>query len=594
LGGLVDAVKRYGMDPAGRAQAAAQSAHDAAKNGDWKAAAQHMGDVLKESFLSSTPGVSLVSDIAKGSYQQGAQALQQAKAGQYGPAAVSAAGAVPFVGPLVAKPASQFMQGDVAGGLGTVGGELATFALPKVLPRSLTVLPEAAKTLDPAEAAAVKFGEGAGVPMTAATRSGSPVVRNIQKVAMNVPGAGTAGREAVLAEQKGLSDVGEQLAQKTGPAATAESAGAGVRSSLEQRVQNLRSSSQAAYNDLATMEADPKNIRTIQTGTKTTTSPVLGPNGQPLTQAQPIIQQIGMPVDMRPVKASLQPIFDELKRDMPITRQQASVGLKAIENIVNGDDYMSASAADRNLSAVKAIQREGTARAAYLAGKAIDQFSPAVDQAVAQAGPQATAELQNARSLWKAKTATEDTLNGLPTEPVQLFNKLTSKQDVGVNLLRDIESKAPSAMPAVTRAYLDGMMQRAFAEAGQAKPGTVLNEWQKLGPSTKSILVKDPVLRGNLDNFFVLAKKAAENPNPSGTATTGLLTTDGAFLVASPHLAVPYVIGRAALGRVLLSQGGARALANGLRVPVSNPAAATLAANQILKIAGPDAVPATQ
>jgi hypothetical protein len=295
---------------------------------------------------------------------------------------------------------------------------------------------------------------------------------------------------------------------------------------------------------------------------------------------------------MRPVKAALQPLYDELKSQMPIAQQQASPALKALQNIVEGDDYAPLSTADQNLSAIKSIQRTApNAKTAYLANKAINEVSGAVDQAAADAGPVAVQALQDGRALTRAKYATQDTLDNLQTEPVRLFRQLTTNGDQNINLLRDVASKTPDALPAVGRAYVQGLLDDAFGEAGTAKPGTALTNWNKLGDQTKHLLFGNPQIVKNLDNFFTLAKKASENPNPSGTATVGELGLDGAFLLHSPHLAIPYVIGKAGLARLLYSKAGAEALANGLRVPLRNPSAAALAADQILKLAGPDARP---
>lgn len=539
-------------------------------------------------FLKSMPGVDFASDVAKaqfGQFKQAAADLWNTKEmPDLNDRLLSAsghalAGALPLLGPAAAQAGETIGSGDVAGGL----GQATALVLPAVakgyIPAgaSVAVVPRMSSALSPTEAAAVNLGEVHGVPMTAATRTGSPIVAGAQKLANYVPGSGA--KQALAAQEAGLVRTGERLAEQAtgGQAPTVpEMAGKAVQKELTRRIQQQTADSHAAYSDLESMENNPANARGV---------PSVDPQGNPTTV------QMGLPVDMRAAKAALKPLYDQLMQQMPIARQQASYGLKAIENIVNGKDFMPASEADQNLSAMKALQREGAnAKAGYLVAKAIDQFSPAVDQAVAQAGPQATQALQDARNLWKAKAATEETLANLETEPVKLVNQLTVKKDAGINLLRDVQSKAPNSLPAVGRAYLDGLMEKAFGEGG--KPGTVFTEWNNLGDSTKQILFKDPQVRADLDSFFTLAKKAAENPNPSGTAPLAQLSADGAMLIASHGAAAPYLIGRSALARILMSQGGARALANGLRISVRNPAAATLAANQILRVAGDAAVPA--
>lgn len=122
IGGIVDTLKRYAWEPSQRSK-------QAAENGDWH-------ELVKEGLMTVLPGAAMATDIVKGSYQQGKQAITQAKAGQYGPAALSAVGAVPIVGPMVQKPIQQFSQGDVAGGLGTTAGNVLMLAGPELLKAS--------------------------------------------------------------------------------------------------------------------------------------------------------------------------------------------------------------------------------------------------------------------------------------------------------------------------------------------------------------------------------------------------------------------------------------------------------------------------
>jgi hypothetical protein len=278
-----------------------------------------------------------------------------------------------------------------------------------------------------------------------------------------------------------------------------------------------------------------------------------------------------------------------------VGQQQYSRGLQAIHNILEGKDFVPASAADQNLSAAKAIQRDATnLKTKWAAGKVIDSAGTAVNDAVSQLGPDAADALKQGRELTRAKYATQEAIDNLPTEPVQIFNKLTSTKDANINLLQDIAQKAPDSVPHVARAVVDGLMDKAFAEAGTAKPGTVLNEWNKLGDSTKKLLFKDPATIKNLDNFFTFAKKAAENPNPSGSGYVASLTADGGLAIAAPHLGIPYVISKIALGRLLVSPTGARILTQGLRIPARKGVMSSAAANSILRLAGKSARPVSQ
>jgi hypothetical protein len=469
--------------------------------------------------------------------------MESFKQGDYSEAGGHALAAVlPVLGPQAAHAGEQFGSGDIAGGWGTTVGLLAPFAAAEI-PRGfdMPVTRAVSASLDPAEASAVRFADANDIPLDAATRTGSPLLRNLQGVLQNAPGSASVVKNARTAQTGALTDVGTRLQDAISPAtATPESAGGTVGQELQSRIGQQGSAATAAYGKLEAIENDPANLKTIQVGTK----PVLGQNGQPLVNASgqsvttPVTRDIALPVDMRGVKQSLQPIADQIKQQLPVGQQQYSRGLQAVQNILSGDDVVPASVAEQNLSGLKAIQRDAVnAKTKWLATRAIKQYQPTVDAAVAQAGPSAIDALRQGRQLTAAKYATQATADSLQTEPVKLFNQLTSQKDLNINLLRDVAAKAPDSMPAVGRAYVEGLMDSAFAEAGQAKPGTVLTQWQRLGPETKKMLFQPQTIQ-NLNDFFTLAKKVAENPNPSGTAYVGQLAVDGSVLIHSPHWGV--------------------------------------------------------
>lgn len=308
-----------------------------------------------------------------------------------------------------------------------------------------------------------------------------------------------------------------------------------------------------------------------------------------------VSKTVKLPVDMRPVKEALKPVADQIKQRMPIAVQQGSFGLKAIDNILAGEDFVSASVADANLSAIKSIARGAEAPelrnlSQGLAAKAVRELDLGVRAAVAKAGPDASKALQRGRSLTKAKYSAADLLKELRDEPVQVFNQLTFRKDSSVNLLREVAKQAPQDMPKLARAYLEGLFDTATKEGGFDRAGTLFNKWNDLGPTTKKALFRDPIVIKDLDNFFLIAKKIAENPNPSGTASTAAAITAGGLLISNPALGATYLVGSNALARLLMSPKGSKALTNGLKIPLGNKAGATLAASELVKIAGEDAL----
>lgn len=496
----------------------------------------------------------------------------------------------------------QAQQGNFRGAAGTlVGGYGPLVAGPKIsqIAPEIRITPRLSSSLDPAETAAVQFAQQRNIPVDAATATGNPAVRSVQAFLEKAPGSAGYMKKAAQARTEALRQTGKGLLTEISPAETSpEIAGTGVVEALQSRRASQATSAAAEYDRLRQIENHPNNIQTVTVGTKP--SGVLDASGNPIQT--PITKEIALPVDMRPIKQALGPIADQLRRQITPGQQQYSKALLAIQNVLSGDDLVPASVADQNLSALKAIQREApNAKTQWLATQIIKQYAPAVDAAVAQAGPAATDALRQGRQLTAAKYATEGTLfDRLPVtkaesgsqpvyEPVQVFNKLTAAKDANVNLVRDVASKTPEALPSLRRAVVEGLMDKAFAEAGTAKPGTALTEWQKLGPQTKAALQFDGQTLRNLDNFFVFAKKAAENPNPSGTATTAQVAADGALLWNAPHLGVSYIIGKNALARLLTNPTTARAVINGLTLPTNRAAMATVLTHQVLQTAGPDA-----
>lgn len=360
--------------------------------------------------------------------------------------------------------------------------------------------------------------------------------------------AGAEARQAAIPEAQAAQDAalaqkGQEVAQAvSSTAATPETAGAGTASALQATEKAHGAAANDAYSRLREIENDPANLKQVQVGTKE--NPELDKLANTLTgkgitdlspedaqkvrnvaknfgvnpDATPVTQDLALPVDMRPVKTSLQPVYDELKRTMPIAQQQASRGLKAIENIINGDDHVSASTADTNLGAVKAIEREApNDKTTFLARKAIDAFSPAVDAAISGAGTDATDALAQGRALTKAKYATRDTFEQLPTEPVQIYRTLTAPGDANISLLRDVKAKAPQSIPAVGRAMVQGLMD----EAQSSGVSRAASAWDKIGDATKLELLGTPDKVAMVDKYFETAKDLGSSPIPAGSIAPG-------------------------------------------------------------------------
>jgi len=276
-------------------------------------------------------------------------------------------------------------------------------------------------------------------------------------------------------------------------------------------------------------------------GSRRVSSPTLPPSAGAVET--PTVSMM-LPADVRAAKAALRPVYDRLMRQLPVTQQRSSPGLKAIENIVNGPDHVPVTILDGDLSAIKGIARgadlpELRDVSQGLAAKAVAELDGAVRDAVAKAGPDAVKTLEEGRAATRTKYAVSDVLGTLRDEPVQAFNQAVYAKDAGIDRLRDLAKHAPAEMPRLGRAYLDDLLAKATADGGFDKAQTVQASWENLGPQTKRLLFKEPGQVQALDNYFRLAKLINKNPNPSGTALVGtsLGSVQGMFFAPIPTAA---------------------------------------------------------
>jgi hypothetical protein len=243
-------------------------------------------------------------------------------------------------------------------------------------------------------------------------------------------------------------------------------------------------------------------------------------------------EEVALPIDLRQTKQSLAPIYQRLLREAEIAPASVQGGkgqaLVALDRLMNGPDVAPASVVDGALSDLKSMARtdvpELRTTGQGIVAQAVKLLEPKLQEAVRVAGPEAVRALEEGRGNTQAKYFAGDVLRRLvgpdinQAEPMTIFRKLTAPKDSAVALLKKAQELAPEQMPKLGRAWLEQQMEMATAEGGFDKAARLQAEWQRLGPQTKTILFQEPDQRKALDNFFLLAKRIAENPNPSGTA----------------------------------------------------------------------------
>lgn len=409
---------------------------------------------------------------------------------------------------------------------------------------------------------AVAFGQREGIPVDAGTATGNRFVRGVQRMADESLGGSIVADRSRQAQAQAFSTTGERLANRIYPTpVTPEQAGTAIQAAVTGHV---TASHQAATNAYATLRALEQ--RAIQAMTQH------GGAQAPPGAARPFTA-VPLAVDVQAAKQALQPIYDDLLRESQLgIPMQGGKGraLKALDGLMNGPDQASLSAVDAALGDLKALARGADLPALRTPGQgtaaaAVQTLDAEVRAAARRGGPDVLDALMRGRLATRAKYGAAGVLEQLRTEPVQVFNQATWQKDAGIAKLRDVAKLAPNEMAQVGRAYLEDLLGKATAKGGFDGVDGIWAQWQKLGPHTKQLLFKGQT--PNLDRFFLLAKKAAENPNPSGTALTVFKGGEGLSWFLTPAPGLTYSMTGLALAKILRTPAAVRLLSKGLSAP---------------------------
>lgn len=422
----------------------------------------------------------------------GVQAKEAFDRGDYFRSAVKGAEyLIPVLGPMMSASGDKMEQGKIAEGIGELATNTALMAYGG-RPRATTTITKPPRMAGPAnakEAAAVAFAKQEGIPLDAATATGSQMLRKVQKkVESTYGGSGTAD-ELRTAQGEHLTRVGTEQAVKAAPNATNPvAAGEGVRAALTRVIQNAHTSANTAYTR-------------FRQGTQ------------------------GVTMDTTAAKQQLRPVYERLMRESEIAPPQGAKAkaIVALDRFMNSPDIAPIGDVDAALSDFKALARgaempELRNQGQGIAANAVTRLDGELRARAAQAGPDTLKALEEGRAATRQKYAVADVLDMLSAEPGQVFRQLTQNKDVGLERLKAVEKFAPKELPNVGRAFLEDAMQQATAEGGFMHADRLWANWQKLGGETKRKLYSKQQIR-DLDHYFLIAKRIKENPNPSGTAT---------------------------------------------------------------------------
>jgi hypothetical protein len=475
------------------------------------------------------------------------------------PGSVALATGLGAVGPAVTK-GLQALARPVAPA--AEAGAVATRGAPVISARS--------GELTPADVQAVDFAKREAIPVPASIVTGNRFAKAAEQMGgSTLLGSGIAHRaQNKTAEAMSLSAA--RLAERAhGTPAVPETAGAALTKRLEDKIHGLKQEADGAYAEFRTAAEDPRNVESVQVGTQELKTRDVA--GNPIVK--PVLEQIAAPVDVRGLKAQLKPVLEGMSW-MPAADRASSAGYTAVKKIIEGPDVISAVSAEQGLSGLKTMAREAVSsdlrnESQGLAAGIIPELQGNIDAAAQKAG--VLTQLTSGRNAHALKMEAADVLGQLRTEPVQAFNQATYAHDSGIDMLRSLRQWAPMEMQKVGRGYLQNLFDTAQQEGGFARGQSIWSKWQNLGPETKKILYPNALLRRDLDSFFLLGKKLSTVANPSGTAATQHALGQLGMTVIEPTTGITYILGTAAMTKLLYSPSGIRLLSRAMEASVKPP-----------------------
>src|SRR5215469_7123844 len=273
---------------------------------------------------------------------------------------------------------------------------------------------------------------------------------------------------------------------------TPEKAAQSVLDRGNQLIRMYDEEANAGYKPAWEEAGNPQLTKRVQI--RTEEKPVLDEDGKPTGEVErvPVYGDVNMPVDVRFMKDIARRELPKL-RFRPASEQAQSAAVSIYQRILEGHDHVTAEQAEEALKGFKAEAREAPSpqlrnQAQGVAAGIIPELQSRIDNAVAEAGPQAVEGLRQGRASTAKKYGVLDVMRGFgkqdpnEVEPVQAFRRMTWGQDAGINHLRDVAGLAPDQMPQVGRAFIDS-------------GGDV----SQLGPETRKILFRTPEINQQLD-----------------------------------------------------------------------------------------------
>jgi hypothetical protein len=303
------------------------------------------------------------------------------------------------------------------------------------------------------------------------------------------------------------------------------------------------------------------------------------------------------PVDLGPIRAQLQPVYDDLTNNLTPVQQQRSPAYTQLKSLMTRGDltHLPATEFDKFLGALKSITRNGESPvlshpSQALARQVIAVGENSMDQALSQAGPDVKAALQQGRDAVRDYRASDEFKNELGDEPASIYDAMTKGGNRAINTLQTLKGYSPAAVDTIGRTYLREMLDKATREGGWGRSPGVDADWNLLGDDTKELLY-GPEVTKSLNQLFLGAKRLtpAEGSATAGRMSafasygdigTALAELVGGAMYGHPAMGALGAAGTlmatrvrpAILAKVAFQPEGAAALTQAIKLPVNSPA----------------------
>ncbi len=451
--------------------------------------------------------------------------------GDVGGAAIG--GAVQEAGPVLAKTGSALIDAAAA----RAGLSPSAIGSPAVA-AARTVGPYVKNRLTPEQQSGVDLMKKSGVPTNLAIDTGSSLASGTKAMIQRLPGSSGIVEAGDQATASGLKDLATNLQGRVAGPQDRVDLGANIRSTIrsalgaqadteqaarnaaidearsamgtskgaletmadlgsakEAGAQSEKEAADTAYDAFRKVANAPANEKAVPVGTKIVNQ-FDEKLGQTVPTTVPDMQVVNSPVDLRPAKAALRPIFNKLKNASDVVRRDASPGYAALSDFMSQPDFISADDAISHVSALGKLGYAGAFKdfpamgdmAAGIAKKAWGLTRDALDKTASDID--AKDILDTGRRLVGEKIETygskaaQGAAKAVETKPIESFIK--DGNIAGVKSVLDQTNG--TELPAMRSRLFDSMLSDSKMPDGSVNAVGFAKRWNSLSDELKRMV----------------------------------------------------------------------------------------------------------